>query len=65
MPDCPFLWRALNVLPEEYQTVILLRQQMDLTFVEIAERMHRSPEDVRTFWALAILQLGTTLEENE
>ena len=30
------LWRALNELSKDYKTVILLRQQMDLTFVEIA-----------------------------
>ncbi len=60
-----FLWKAVNALPEECKTVILLRQQMDLSFVEIADRMHRSPDDVRTLWGRSILMLGEKLAEKE
>jgi RNA polymerase sigma-70 factor (ECF subfamily) len=54
--------RALKELPEEYRKVLLLRQQMDLTFVEIAEQMQRSPDAVRMLWGRAILVLGEKLK---
>ncbi len=60
-----FLWKAVNALPEECKTVILLRQQMDLSFVEIADRMHRSPDDVRMLWGRSILMLGEKLRDKE
>lgn len=53
--------KALKELPEEYRKVLLLRQQMDLTFVEIAEQMQRSPDAVRMLWGRAILLLGEKL----
>jgi len=54
--------QALKELPEEYRKVLLLRQQMDLTFVEIAEHMQRSPDAVRMLWGRAILALGEKLK---
>ncbi len=56
-------WMALNKLPEELKTVVLLRQQMDLSFVEIAERMQHSTEVVQKLWGRALIVLGEKLEE--
>ena len=58
------LWKAVNELPEDYRMVILLRQQADLNFPEIAERMGRSPRDVRLLWGQAILELGGKLSDS-
>ena len=52
---------AVNDMPEDYRTVLLLRQQMDLTFPEIGERMKRSPEAVRMLWGRALIALGEKL----
>lgn len=60
-----FLWKALNELPDDCRTVILLRQQMNLGFMEIAEQMHCTPDFVRTLWGRAILMLGEKLDEKE
>ena len=54
--------KVVNELPDEYRTVILLRQQLDLSFVEMAEQMNRSPDAVRMLWARAILVLGEKLK---
>ena len=56
------VWNIVNTLPEDYRTVILLRQQMDLTFVEIAEQMQRTPDAVRMLWGRAIVVLGEKLK---
>jgi RNA polymerase sigma-70 factor (ECF subfamily) len=53
--------KAVKALPEAYQTVILLRQQRDLTFSEIGDEMNRSPDAVRMLWGRAILALGEML----
>jgi RNA polymerase sigma-70 factor (ECF subfamily) len=53
--------RALSELPEDYRNVLLLRQQMGLTFVEIADHLQRSPDAVRMLWGRAILLLGRKL----
>lgn len=53
---------ALTSLPDDYRTVLLLRQQMDLTFPEIGERMQRSPDAVRMLWARALVALGERLD---
>ncbi len=52
---------GIEELPEDYRTVILLRQQEDLTFEEIARRMERSPDAARMLWGRAILELGKTI----
>ena len=54
--------RAVNELAEDYRTVILLRQQLDLSFVEISEHMRRTPDAVRMLWGRAILALGEKLK---
>ncbi len=54
--------RALSELPDDYRTVLLLRQQNDLSFVEISEQMQRSPDAVRMLWGRAILVLGEKLK---
>lgn len=59
------LWKAVNELSEEHRMVILLRQQADLSFVDIAEKMERSPGDVRLLWVQAILKLGGKLSAAE
>lgn len=53
---------AMTDLPDDYRTVLLLRQQMDLTFPEIGERMQRSPDAVRMLWARALVALGEKLD---
>lgn len=60
-----FLWKAVNELPEDCKTVILLRQQTDLNFGEIAEQMDRSSDAVRMLWGRAIMMLGEKFEEKE
>ena len=63
------LWQVLNALPEHYRAVILMRQQLDLTFVEIGERTNRSPDAARMLWGRAVLamteQLGNYDEFHE
>jgi DNA-directed RNA polymerase specialized sigma24 family protein len=59
------LWKAINGLPDDYKTVILLRQQLDLGFAEIAERMQRNPDAARVLWGKAILALGERFNEPE
>jgi len=54
--------RCLSDLPEDYRTVLLLRQQNDLSFVEISDQMQRSPDAVRMLWGRAILVLGEKLK---
>jgi RNA polymerase sigma-70 factor (ECF subfamily) len=54
--------RALHELPDDYRSVLLMRQQLDLSFIDIAERMQRSPDAVRMLWGRAILALGEKLK---
>lgn len=54
--------QAVMELSDDYRTVLLLRQQMDLTFPEIGERMQRTPEAVRMLWARALVALGEKLK---
>lgn len=54
--------QAVMGLADDYRTVLLLRQQMDLTFPEIGERMQRTPEAVRMLWARALVALGDKLK---
>ncbi|MBI2479919.1 MAG: sigma-70 family RNA polymerase sigma factor [Planctomycetia bacterium] len=55
---------ALASLPEHYRTVILLRQEEDLTFEEIGQRMERSADAARMLWSRAILQLGKLMQQD-
>jgi RNA polymerase sigma-70 factor (ECF subfamily) len=52
---------AVMDMPDDYRTVLLLRQQMDLTFPEIGERMKRTPEAARMLWGRALVALGEKL----
>lgn len=58
------LAQTLEQLPDDYRTVILLRQQLDLTFAEIGERMNRSADAARMLWGRAILRLSDLLPED-
>jgi RNA polymerase sigma-70 factor (ECF subfamily) len=48
------LLRALNQLPDDYRTVMLLRYQKGMTFEEIGRDMRRSGDAVRMLWARAL-----------
>jgi RNA polymerase sigma-70 factor (ECF subfamily) len=58
-----WLWKVVEGLPEDYRAVILLRQQQDLSFVEIADRMEKTPDAVRMLWGRAVVALGEQLQE--
>jgi len=59
------LWLMVAELPEDYRTVVLLRQQMDLSFQEIGERMGKTADAVRMMWARALVMLGQRLRAAE
>jgi len=59
------LWLIVADLPEDYRTVILLRQQLDLSFPEIGERMGKTADAVRMLWGRALVMLGQKLREAE
>lgn len=56
------IWQAVERLSDDHRTIILLKQQMDLSFVEIGERMQRSPDAVRMLWSRALVALGEQLD---
>jgi RNA polymerase sigma-70 factor, ECF subfamily len=51
---------ALSRLPENYQTVLVLRHMEGLTFPEIAERMEKSVDSVEKLWLRGLAQLKKT-----
>jgi RNA polymerase sigma-70 factor, ECF subfamily len=53
--------RALEQLPEDYQTVILLRHRDKLSFAEIGERTSRSADAARMCWTRAVKRLQDVL----
>ena len=55
---------ALVKLPEDYRTVIQLRNFEHLEFQEIGERMNRSADAARKLWARAIESLQTNLSDS-
>lgn len=57
------IWKAVNALPENHRTVILLRMRTDLSFAEIGTRMNRSADAVRMLWGRGIVMLGEKLAE--
>lgn len=57
------LWLTVAELPEDYRTVICLRQQMDLSFPEIGERMGKTADAARMLWGRALLMLGEKLRQ--
>ena len=48
---------ALGRLPEDYQTVIVLRHLEGLTFPQVAERMGRSVDSVEKLWLRGLTRL--------
>jgi RNA polymerase sigma-70 factor (ECF subfamily) len=56
------LANALARLPEDYREAIVLRYLEDLSFPEIAERMHRSVDSVRKLWTRGLAQLRLAAE---
>ena len=54
---------AMNQLSEPQQTVIQLRNQEKLDFLEIGRRMNRSPDSARMLWNRAIQRLAKTLKD--
>ncbi len=56
------LWKVIETLPQHYRDIILMRQQMDLTFAEIGERTDRTPDAARMLWGRAILVLTARLQ---
>jgi len=56
------LQKALEQLPEDYRTVLLLRYQEEQSFKEIAQRMNRSENAVRKLWARAAERLQEVWE---
>ena len=48
---------ALARLPEDYQTVIVLRHLEGLTFPQVAERMGRSVDSVEKLWLRGLTRL--------
>ncbi len=56
---------ALARLPEDYQTVIVLRQLEGLTFAQVAERMERSVASVEKLWLRGVGRLKRLFAEGE
>ncbi len=54
---------ALARLPEDYQTVIILRHLEGLTFVEVAARMGRSVDSVQKLWLRGLTRLRREFTE--
>jgi RNA polymerase sigma-70 factor (ECF subfamily) len=48
---------ALSRLPEDYQTVIVLRHLEGLTFPQISQRMERSVDSVEKLWLRGLTKL--------
>ena len=53
---------AIQRLPEDYQSVIQMRNQEQLSFSEISSRMNRSETAVTKLWYRALVQLRKELE---
>jgi RNA polymerase sigma-70 factor (ECF subfamily) len=51
--DQAMLTRLIDLLPDDYRTVIRLRSFEDLTFPQVGERMGRSEDAVRKLWERA------------
>jgi RNA polymerase sigma-70 factor (ECF subfamily) len=54
--------QALEILPEDYRTVLRLRQEQELSFAEIGVVLQRSPDAARMLWGRAIVELGRLLK---
>jgi RNA polymerase sigma-70 factor (ECF subfamily) len=56
--------QAIERLPDDYQTVIWLRNREHYSFVEIGDFMDRSPDAVRKLWFRAIERLQSELSSD-
>lgn len=56
---------ALSRLPEDYQTVIVLRHLEGLTFPQIAERMGRTVPSVEKLWLRGLARLRKAFREED
>ena len=56
------LHAAMEGLPEDYATVIRLRNLEQLSFAEVAEKMGRSKDSVSKLWYRAVLKMKQQLE---
>ena len=56
------LANALARLPDDYREAIVLRYLEELSFPEIAARMHRSVDSVRKLWTRGLAQLRQAAE---
>ena len=54
---------AMQRLPTDHRTVIVLRNWEQLSFAEIGERMDRSPEAVKKLWSRAIAALKKEMQD--
>ncbi len=55
---------ALTRLPEHYRQVLVLRHLDELSCAEIARRMERTEDSVRSLWARALAKLRRCFEES-
>jgi len=61
--EAALLVRTLNLLPEDYRAVLLLRHLEDVSFPEIAERIQRSLDSVKKLHERALNRLRRTLTD--
>jgi RNA polymerase sigma-70 factor (ECF subfamily) len=59
------LRRALDELPEDYRTVIQLRNYGQLSFEEIGKQLGRSADAARKLWARALKKLQQILDRSD
>lgn len=57
--------QAMARLPEDYQKVLTLWQQDDMTFEQIGQQMDRTPNATRMLWVRALERLQRELEQQE
>jgi RNA polymerase sigma-70 factor (ECF subfamily) len=58
------LANALSLLPEDYREVLILRHLVGLTFPEVAQRMERTLDAVKSLWTRALERLRRTMKED-
>jgi RNA polymerase sigma-70 factor, ECF subfamily len=54
---------ALQMLPEDYREVIILRHLEGLSFPDVARRMGRTEDSVKNVWVRALARLRRSLED--
>lgn len=59
------LANCIAQLPDDYQTVVTLRNFQGLPFAEVAQQMDRSSGAVRMLWLRALEELRMLLDESE